>query len=95
MLDGEIEHQSTARMIPKLLGSNYQEVTANRGGIVHFKREVGETVHKGTVIATIMNLYGNVVEEVKSDIDGYLIAYSLMGNQAVNTGDLVAFIASD
>jgi len=91
MLDGPVEPQTGIPVIPGRLSRI--ELTANRGGLVHTVKDAGEAVTKGEVIAQVRDLWGDVVEEVRAPIDGWILAWPLLGNQAVATGDILAFIA--
>jgi hypothetical protein len=50
-------------------------------------------VASGEPILLLRNPYGDVIEEVTSPADGWLLAYHLRNNYAAMTGDMVAFIA--
>ncbi|MDR7434530.1 MAG: succinylglutamate desuccinylase/aspartoacylase family protein [Armatimonadota bacterium] len=91
MIDGEIEPQEDVPIIPGRLSRI--ELTANRGGLVHPLRLPGDPVRKGETIALIRNPWGDVVEEVLAPIHGWILAWPLLGNQAVATGDILVFIA--
>jgi predicted deacylase len=67
--------------------------------LLHPEKEPGEKIKKDEVIACIYNLHGDVVEEVKMPVDGYVWAYpfgealgTATGIQAVHTGDYVAYV---
>jgi len=98
MLDGEIEPQEG---FPIIKGSCKWEgiVRANRGGLIRFLKVPGEFLEKGDVFAEIYDLYGDVLEEVKMPLDGYIWAYpcgDILGTsgslQAVQTGAKIAYI---
>ncbi|MDQ7843793.1 MAG: succinylglutamate desuccinylase/aspartoacylase family protein [Armatimonadota bacterium] len=91
MLEGEIEPQDGVPIIDGPLSRI--ELTANRGGLVHPLKEAGEAVREGEPIALIRDLWGDVVEEVRSPRTGWLLAWPLLGNQAAATGDILVFIA--
>jgi hypothetical protein len=91
MLDGDIEPQ---RGVPVIEGPLSRiELTANRGGLVHPLKNPGDAITEGETIALIRDLWGEVVEEVRTPRTGWLLAWPLLGNQAVTTGDILAFIA--
>ena len=90
MIDGKPEPQSDIWVKKGALSRT--EVTATKGGLVYPKAEPGGAVKKGAVIAEIRNPYGDVVEAVKSPVDGFVLAYPMLGNQAVATGDSGAVI---
>jgi hypothetical protein len=91
MIEGEIEPQMDIPVIKDNLSR--LEVNATRGGIIKKLVEVGDPVEKGQVICRIVDNYGDPVEEVTSSVDGWLLAWPLVNNQAVGTGEHVAFLA--
>jgi predicted deacylase len=91
MLDGELEAQEDVPVIPGKLSR--VEITAEKGGLVHFLSDAGAAVKKGEVIARIVNPYGDLMEEVASPVDGWILAYPLLNSQCAATGDFVNFIA--
>ncbi|MDR7427232.1 MAG: succinylglutamate desuccinylase/aspartoacylase family protein [Armatimonadota bacterium] len=91
MLDGEIEPQEGIPIIEGPLSRI--ELTANRGGLVFPLKDAGEPVREGETIGVVRNLWGDVVEEVRTPRDGWILAWPLLGNQAVATGDILTFIA--
>jgi len=73
-------------------------IRSNHGGILHTTKTPGEPVAEGEVIARIVDLHGELVEEVQMPEDGYLWAYpggQFLGTtgalQTVETGGPVAF----
>jgi predicted deacylase len=97
MIDGEIEPQKNIIVIPGVCTS-HGIVRANRGGIIRFKKSPGEFLKKGDIFAEIYDLYGDVLEKVKSPVDGYIWAYpcgDILGTpgslQAVQTGANIAY----
>jgi len=91
MLDGDVEPQER---IPVLKGRlSRVELTANRGGLVHTLKDAGEVIREGEPIALVRDLWGDVVEEVRAPRNGWILAWPLLGNQAVATGDILVFIA--
>lgn len=91
MLDGDPELQSTANVIPGALSR--VAVTVGSGGIIQFTKQPGDQIATGETIALVRNAYGDVTEEVRTPIDGYLLAYPLIDNQASSTGEEIAFVA--
>jgi predicted deacylase len=91
MIDGEIEPQTDVHILPGRLSRI--ELTANRGGLVYPLRLPGEKIRKGELIGLVRNLWGDVVEEILAPLDGWILAWPLLGNQAVATGDILTFIA--
>ena len=91
MLDGALEPQNDVLVIPGKLSR--VETTAEKGGLVHYLSDAGAAVKKGEVLARIVNPYGDLMEEVPSPVDGWILAYALINSQSVATGDFVNFIA--
>jgi predicted deacylase len=60
-------------------------VTARRGGLVHLKIRIGDSLREGQEIAEICDLFGDVVERVRAPADG--IARIIWTHKAVNTGE--------
>jgi hypothetical protein len=93
MLDGEIEtHDPSLPIIPEVLGPQLR-VTPDRGGLVHPVVPVGTWVEAGQVIVLVRDPWGDVVEEIKSPVSGYVLAYPHHGNHAAASGDIVVFVA--
>lgn len=91
MIDGPLEEQ---RDVPVLRGQlSRVELTANQGGIVHWLKTAGEQINRGENIGIVRDPWGDIVEEIQSPKDGWILAWPLLGNQAVATGDILAFIA--
>ena len=90
-ISGEVEPQDDTTVIPGDL--TRIEVTAEKGGVVDFLCQAGDAVRQDQVIAVLRSPYGDIVEEIRSPIDGHVLAFPLMNNQAATTGDFVAFIA--
>ena len=91
MLASAPEPQETVSVIPGRLSR--VEVTVNRGGLLHQLVPVGERVRKGVPFAHLRDPWGDIVEELPSPVDGWVLAYPLRMSQAVLTGNYVAFLA--
>jgi predicted deacylase len=91
MIDGQIEKQHGFKILPGIFHTRM--VTCNKGGLAYPLCNPGENVDEGQPIADIINLYGDLQEKLKSPVSGYIISYGLNINQAVATGDAVAYIA--
>lgn len=97
MIDGEIEPQSGFPIVPGV-NRSHGVIRANRGGLIRFFKKPGELIKEGETLAEIYDLYGDVIEEVKMPVEGYVWAYpcgSSLGTsgglQAVETGANVAY----
>ena len=91
MLDGKVEPQT--EMVVHQGNLTRMELTATKGGLVHRGKEAGEAVRKGDLLAAFYDPYGNVVDELRSPVDGYVLAYPMRESQAVTTGNMVVFLA--
>ena len=69
-----------------------QIIRCNRSGLVILDTEPHELTKKGERIAHIVNLYGEMIEEVLAPKDVYSI--SLRHDPVVNVGDRIAFVGS-
>jgi uncharacterized protein len=92
MLQGELD------VLPHTLPYSepllYTAFFADRGGFVYLKKNVGDKVEKDEVFATIHNAYGEKIDQMNSPVSGLIIAYPMAGNQALTTGDKVAYFVS-
>lgn len=91
MVEGAEEPQTGVQVLPGRLTRT--EVTVTKGGLVSYTKELGDPMREGEVIALLRDPYGDVVEEVTSPVDGWILAYPSMHNQAAATGDFAAFLA--
>jgi predicted deacylase len=88
MIDGPIEKQPVFSIDGELAGA---EVTCVEGGLVHFTKNVGDPVRAGEIVALIRDPYGEILEEIKSPVTGWVTAYPLGKNQAALSGDSLAY----
>lgn len=91
MIDGAEEPQTGIAALPGRLTRT--EAMATKGGLVHFTKGLTDPVRQGEIIALLRNPHGDIVEEIASPVDGWILAYPMMRNQAAATGDFVAFLA--
>ncbi len=68
------------------------DVLCNRGGYALPRVPVGSRVKAGQVILVILDAFGDVVEDVPSPKDGWVVAFPWSLNQFVGTGEAVAFV---
>ena len=92
MLPGRVQPQRDLPIIDKVLGPQLR-VTPERGGFIHPMATIGSQVTKGQTVVVIRDPWGDVIDEVKSPADGYLLSFPHHGNQAAASGDVVAFVA--
>lgn len=68
MLSGDMEEIGR-----KLVVSSMTAIRATRGGLLHREVELNENVTKGHLLATITDLFGDVVEELRAPHDGPIV----------------------
>lgn len=66
-------------------------VRAPRGGVTQLRRQSGDTVYRGDVLATVSGLFGEDAEELPSPIDGIVIGHATL--PVANQGDALFHIA--
>jgi uncharacterized protein len=91
MLPGEIEPVEVPGAFDELMA--YRSIGASKGGLCFFTRKCGDRVAEGEPLAIVRDFWGNEMERIIAPADGIVIAYPLQGNQAVATGDKVAYLA--
>jgi len=78
MIPGQIEkHSSEVPIVPGefvMKAAKFPRTT--RGGIMVMEKEPGRFVQRGETIATVYNVFGEKLEEVKMTVDGYIWAHS-------------------
>jgi predicted deacylase len=89
MIDGEVEKQPIPIVEGELVGT---DILCREGGLVYFTKDAGDAAEKGEVIALIRNPYGDLLEEIKAPVTGWVSAYPLAKNQAALSGDLIAYM---
>ncbi len=65
---------------------------STKGGLFRTKKELRDLVKKGEVIATISDLFGDVVEEIKAPHDGIIVSQRTFGT--IHAGDWTAFVGT-
>ncbi len=93
MIRGEVEKPSGIKVVK---GDFYHDsnLYANHGGYVYFKVPAGEFLRKGTTVATIKDVYGDIAEEVKVEKDCLIYTYNsyyFSTTDTIGTGDIVAY----
>jgi uncharacterized protein len=92
MLEGPVEPQRDLPIIDRVLGPQLR-VTPERGGFVHPMVSIGDLVNTGQTVVLIRDPWGDVIDEIASPADGYVLAFPRHGNHAASSGDVVAFVA--
>ncbi len=67
-------------------------IRANRGGLLLTDIALGEKVKKGDRIGRILNVYGDIVEEVIAPVDGLFVRSTTLGS--VSRGERVATLGT-
>ena len=88
MIKGEPEPQRGFPIVPGV-NRSYGIIRANRGGLIRFFKKPGELIRQGEVLAEIYDLYGDIIEEVKMPVEGYVWAYPC-GQSLGTSGSLQA-----
>ena len=91
MITGEIESQTI-----EVLNGHFRfagRLRANRGGLMVVKKRPGELVAKDETVIDIVNIYGDVVEEIKMPREGYCWSFTggIGGTHAISEGDNLAY----
>jgi predicted deacylase len=91
MLEGEIEAQPGLKVPAGRYGRRF--ILTNHGGIINFRKEVGDWVENGEQIALVRDVYGDEIDEVRVPTQGYLRTL-LHGrhNEAVYEGMIAASV---
>jgi predicted deacylase len=84
MLPGAPERQRPARDVRRAA------IAAPTGGVMRRQRDLGEAVRENDLIATISDLLGQPLTEVRSPISGFIAAQRMAA--AVNPGEQIAVI---
>ena len=98
MVPGTVERQTDVKVFQGNF-TFFGMAVANRGGIVNRLVDVGVKLKKGTVIAKVLNPYGEELENISMPVDGYVWGWNIGSppnfNWTVQTGDSIAFIYQD
>lgn len=91
MIEGEVQPLPELKVSPGRYGRG--TITSNTGGLAHFQKEAGDWLDVGTVVAIIRDVYGDVIEEARSPMQGY-IRTILFGphDEAVHEGTIIATV---
>ena len=65
---------------------------ARKGGFYRTKKQLRDRVKKGEILATICDLFGDVVEEVNAPYDGIIVSQRTF--PTVNAGDWTVFVGT-
>lgn len=91
MIEDEFEELESLVPVVKEKGYRRETIQSDYGGLVELHKRLGERVSKDELVATIRNVFGEVVGEVRSPWDGYIISVNV--SSRVTTGGSVASIA--
>jgi predicted deacylase len=79
MLDGELVYQK------ETIDTELHYLDSSNGGLLKISKELYEDVKKGEVLATVSDIFGKVIEEIKAPFDGILIGFWSV--PVINPGD--------
>lgn len=68
MIDGELQPAATTHVMKEFVG-----LRAARGGLLLTKAKLGDIVKKGDKLCSIVNIYGDEVEEIIAPSDGVFV----------------------
>jgi predicted deacylase len=71
----------------RLVIASMKVIRATRGGLLHRKVGLNAKVKAGQIVATVTNLFGEVVEEIAAPQDGPVVRIATL--PAVSAGDRV------
>jgi predicted deacylase len=85
---GMLEGAQIARKdeVMRMTGAHW--VRAGRAGILYRRKELGDFVSKGDLIAEISNMFGHIVEQIVAPVDGIVFGQRYLA--VANVGDYVA-----
>ena len=81
----------TSSVVIRETGYCRDDVWSEKGGLVEYTVKIGDRVKKGSTLAKIRNVFGEVVQEVKMPEDGYMVSGS--SANATQTGGWIGTIA--
>jgi len=95
MLGGALEKQPVTVVNGDL--TFYGWLIAQRGGFMYVRREPGELIRKGETAVEIVDVYGDVIQDVQMPISGYCWAFNggVHGSHAVSEGHRLAYVFAD
>ena len=95
MLEGTIAKQKADVVIGDL--TFYGWLYAQRGGFMYVKKRPGVKIKKDEVAIEIVNVYGDLVQEVIMPINGYCWSFTggVGGSHAVSEGDKLAYVFTE
>jgi len=64
---------------------------------MYVRREPGELIRKGETAVEIVDVYGDVIQDVQMPINGYCWSFTggVHGSHAVSEGDRLAYVFAD
>ena len=65
------------KQVPVQAALSGAEQTCDEGGLVSMTKSVGDEVVEGETIAIVRDPYGNVLEQIKAPVTGWVTAYPL------------------
>ncbi|MDR7555484.1 MAG: succinylglutamate desuccinylase/aspartoacylase family protein [Armatimonadota bacterium] len=95
ILPGEPEPQTGAEPILEGDYVFHGMLRSNAGGFLKVHRKPGEFIRAGDRVATILDCYGEVLEEIPMPVDGYCWAFlggSLPQSWVITEGDSIAYV---
>ncbi len=92
ILRGEIDHRATSRRL-RCSGTVEEMLACNVGGFIVAEVKPLDRVHKGDILARMYDEAGQVLEELKADMDG--IAVYVVATPSVTPGDMCVMLSQE
>jgi predicted deacylase len=91
MVAGKPQPQEGQKLTGKLRYAG--RLRASRGGIMYIRKRPGEKIMQGETVIEIVDVYGDVVEEIKMPITGYCWSFTggIGRTHAITEGDNLAY----
>lgn len=93
MISREIAPQSGLTILDRpVYRDDRCDLRATRGGLLHAAWQPGDPIREGDVVARVYDAWGDLVEELRSPLDGVFLGLRPGRNQAVFSGDVAVAI---
>jgi predicted deacylase len=86
-------HQGSVELEPQVRTAGFKQYGSPAGGLVSFRRELGDRVSEGDALFEVTDVFGEVKAEVTSDTDG--VFWRTRRLPQVATGEYVCSVGTD
>jgi predicted deacylase len=92
IVDGPVERQVAQKLDGDFV--SHGRLATNTGGLMWVRRQPGTFIRKGEVVVEIVDVWGDVVEEILMTVDGYCWSFTggVGSSHAVAEGTNVAYV---